>query len=86
MRLTIVGHVQGVGFRAFTKKQAQRLGITGWVKNCDDGTVEIIANGDEEKLKMLAVICEKGPMTAVVKQIMKEEIPLQSINHFEIRY
>ena len=86
IKLTITGHVQAVGFRAYVKKQAELLGLAGWVKNCADGSVEVFAQGDEEKLNMLEQECKKGPLAAKIQQVLREEIPRQPLDHFEIRY
>ena len=51
----VSGRVQGVAFRYYTQKMAQKLVITGWVRNCADGKVEIIAEGDKEKVNQLIV-------------------------------
>ncbi len=61
VHLIISGNVQGVGFRSWTKWQAKKLGLTGWVKNRDDATVELVAEGLEEQLKELVKRCHKGP-------------------------
>ncbi|OGG91321.1 hypothetical protein A3H16_01620 [Candidatus Kaiserbacteria bacterium RIFCSPLOWO2_12_FULL_53_8] len=86
IKLTITGHVQAVGFRAFVQKHAELLGLTGWVKNCEDGSVEVFAQGDEEKLNMLEQECKKGPAAAEVQQVVREELPPQPMDHFEIRH
>lgn len=86
IRLTITGRVQAVCFRAFVKHHAELLGLTGWVKNRGDGSVEVCAQGNEEKLKMLEALCVKGPVAAEVEQVIKEEIPVQPMDCFEIRY
>lgn len=86
VHLTIMGQVQGVGFRAFVKKQAKNLGLCGWVQNCNDGSVEVYAEGDGEKLLLLKTACEKGPVGAKVDRVIENEVSLQSMQHFEIRY
>lgn len=63
------GKVQGVFFRDFTKKEAQKLGLTGWVKNRDDGTVEIVAEGDKSKLRKLILAVKKGSPLAEVEKV-----------------
>lgn len=67
-RLTarIEGRVQGVGFRAFTSRQGQRLRLTGSVRNLADGSVELVAEGSEERLQELLTQVRRGPSGAVV--------------------
>lgn len=67
--LIISGDVQGVGFRAWALGQAQDLKITGWVKNRDDGAVEIVAEGSRESLNELVKRCQKGPGVGWVKNV-----------------
>jgi acylphosphatase len=62
--------VQGVGYRAFVKKTAEKLKISGLVRNLGDRRVEIIAQGEEDKLKELAKKCEEGPFFAEVKNVV----------------
>lgn len=71
VHLIIRGDVQGVSFRAWTIQQARELGVTGWVRNKDDGTVEIVAEGNRASLEELAARCQRGPETA---QVMKVEV------------
>jgi len=62
----IHGKVQGVGFRQYTKKQADKLGLVGWVENKGDNTVECIAQGEEEDLKNFVKFMKRGPYFADV--------------------
>ncbi len=59
------GMVQGVGFRAHVRKRALELGIKGYVKNCDDGSVEAIFEGDDEMVSIMLAYCKKIPMSDV---------------------
>ena len=59
LHLIITGRVQGVFFRHHTKKLAKKLNFMGWIRNNPDGTVELIAEGEEEKLKQLIEFCKK---------------------------
>jgi acylphosphatase len=65
----IKGMVQGVGFRYFTQRAASRLGLTGWVRNMPDGTVEIEAEGDKEALDRFLSELQSGPNFARVDNI-----------------
>lgn len=69
----ISGFVQGVGFRVFVKKKAQKLGLTGWVRNLSDGRVEAVIQGEEEKLKELLKHIHKGSYFSDVKNVLVKE-------------
>ena len=68
-RLIVHGHVQGVWYRGWTVDQARVLGLDGWVRNCRDGTVEILVSGPEEAIAALLERCRRGPAAARVEQI-----------------
>lgn len=65
----IEGRVQGVGFRYFVLEQAKALGLTGWVRNKWDGTVEVLAEGDKLRLEKLLSLLHRGPRSASVYNI-----------------
>ena len=65
-RLRITGQVQGVGYRWWAERQARRLAVDGWVRNCPDGSVELLAIGDEVALERLTEACRGGPPMASV--------------------
>jgi acylphosphatase len=69
MRLRVRGRVQGVGFRWFVRVSARRLGLSGWVANAPDGSVEIAASGDQAKLDELRQIVGRGPDGAHVEEV-----------------
>jgi acylphosphatase len=69
VHLRIRGRVQGVYFRASTVYEAQNLGLTGWVKNCPDGSVEAIAEGCRDKVEELIAWCRRGPSGARVENV-----------------
>ena len=73
VRITVTGVVQGVFYRAEAQSKAQELQITGWVRNRDDGTVEIHAEGSEEALKELERWCWTGPARAAVTGVTVTE-------------
>ena len=63
------GNVQGVGFRYFIQRKARQLGLRGWVRNNDDGTVELVAEGARPDLEQLMMAAEEGPRTARVQRV-----------------
>lgn len=67
--LKIEGRVQGIGFRRWAVRTAQELGVSGWVRNVEDGTVEIRMSAEEEKVNEMIKLCDKGPMLARVDKI-----------------
>ena len=66
---SVGGDVQGVGFRYFLMREAYRLGLRGWVRNRDDGTVEFVAEGDRDDLERLRQAAEAGPRMARVDRL-----------------
>jgi len=85
LHATIKGHVQGVGFRVFTRSAALRHNCTGWVRNLDDGRVEVFAQGDELDLTELLTDLYKGPPWAHVSDIdMRWETREREFNSFTI--
>jgi acylphosphatase len=65
----IKGRVQGVFFRAETRSQAYNLGLTGWVRNRWDGSVEAVFEGEDKKVQKMIAWCYKGPPAAVVENV-----------------
>ena len=72
LHVRITGVVQGVGFRWFVREKARRLGLSGWVRNLADGSVEVVASGDQGQIDLLVGELKKGPPGAVVDQIEAE--------------
>lgn len=66
LRITVYGKVQGVGFRQWTREHAQSLGLAGFVKNEANGSVSILAQGDEKSLEKFLKMCYDGPLFAQV--------------------
>lgn len=65
----IEGMVQGVFFRAYTKETAKSLNLSGWVKNCWDGRVEAVFEGDKKNIEEIIKWCYKGPSSASVIKV-----------------
>ena len=87
VHLSIFGRVQGVWYRANTQETAQRLGLTGWVRNTMDGAVEVHAQGEDDAVDSLLAWCHEGPPGARVERIDVNEADLDSsLRGFTIRY
>jgi acylphosphatase len=71
--LRIRGKVQGVFFRESTRLEASRLGLTGWVRNRDDGSVEAVAEGEQATLEEFIRWCHRGPQAARVTDVERTE-------------
>ena len=75
VRLRITGRVQGVGYRAWVMRRAQAMGLTGWVRNRVDGSVELLAGGDLGTLRRLVADCRIGPHSARVDAVEERVEP-----------
>ena len=84
--LKIYGKVQGVGFSAWTKKTAENLFLTGWVKNCDDKSVECEVSCKKENIDFFVIACKKGPLFANVENIQKRQECFKKFKNFSIYY
>ena len=87
-RYLISGIVQGVGFRYFAQDEAERLHLSGYVRNLRDGRVEVYAIGSPEKLARLRTLIERGPRGAMVQHVVEEsaELDPQFAQEFSITY
>lgn len=84
--VNVQGRVQGVGFRYFTTHQATKLGVTGYAKNLDDGSVEVMISGEEQRVQMLVEWLHKGPSSSKVNAISVDELPWKYFPKFSIEY
>jgi acylphosphatase len=85
-RYRVTGRVQGVGFRYFVWREAEVLGIDGWVRNCADGTVEALARGSTHDLDRFQNRLEEGPRWSRVTSVAVTDEPDQAVSDgFEIR-
>lgn len=85
IRCQVSGRVQGVYFRAHTAEVARGLGIGGWVRNLNNGQVEVLASGDEAALKKLKEWLWQGPRLAEVTAVQCEPVPFEAFDDFAIR-
>ena len=83
--LKIYGRVQNVGFRYHTKKTADSLQITGFVKNQPDGSVYVEAEGDEISLDHFILWCQSGPTWARVERVEQQSTPVQYFTGFAVK-
>ncbi|MFL5254896.1 MAG: acylphosphatase [Rhodopila sp.] len=79
-RLLISGRVQGVGYRDWMMHKARMLGVSGWVRNRADGSVEALVSGDAAAVEELARLCRRGPRMAEVSSVVEDlaEPPAES--------
>jgi acylphosphatase len=87
-RYFVSGIVQGVGFRYFTQDEAERLKLSGYVRNLRDGRVEIYAIGPAENLTLLRTLLERGPRGAMVQHVAEQSADLDAkfAQEFSITY
>ncbi len=88
LHAVVQGQVQMVGFRYFVVDEAQALGLTGWVRNGNDGeTVEVVAEGPEERLERLEAALHQGPRLALVEAVeVRWSDALEGHEKFEVRW
>jgi acylphosphatase len=82
----ISGKVQGVSYRFYTEKQAQALGVNGWVRNLADRRVEAVFEGEEKAVQSMLKWCEQGSPHAVVNEVISDEEIPEGIKGFRIVY
>lgn len=80
----VSGSVQGVGFRFFAERAAREAGVTGWVRNRSDGTVETVVEGEETAVTRYLDRLRRGPGGSRVTRLLEEETPVTGLDSFEI--
>jgi acylphosphatase len=84
-RYLIDGRVQGVGYRYFVQREADRLGVSGFVRNLADGRVEVVAEGSDEALASLEARLKEGPAFSSVSHVERAAIARRGDQGFQIR-
>jgi acylphosphatase len=84
-RVLISGLVQGVSFRAACRRTAERQGVSGWVRNLPDGSVEAVFEGPAEEVGRLVEWSRHGPRFAVVEDVRVQAEPPEGVSGFQIR-
>ena len=82
----VIGRVQGVGFRAWTKKTAGKYKLNGWVMNCSDKSVEFVVSGKKNNIDKFVKECYVGPAFSNVKSLDLKKVPFLEYKSFEIKY
>jgi acylphosphatase len=81
----VFGRVQGVFFRQWAVNQARALGVSGWVRNCLDGTVEAHVIGEEDAVAKMIAAMRQGPSQARVDDVLVEDVEREEISGFSVR-
>jgi acylphosphatase len=84
-RVVVHGSVQGVFFRETTRRRAESRGVTGWVRNCDDGTVEAWFEGEPGAVEALVDFTREGPRGAQVDRVDVEDVAPEGLRSFGVR-
>src|SRR4051794_9487359 len=84
-RVVVSGQVQGVFFRASARREAERHGVGGWARNCSDGTVEALFEGDADAVERLVAWCREGPRGARVEHVRVEDAEPSGSGGFSVR-
>jgi acylphosphatase len=87
LHAVVHGRVQGVSFRYYTQRRATALGLTGYVRNLWDETVEVVAEGQRSDLEELLAFLRVGPRAAFVTKVeIRWAVPSHEFKRFEVRY
>ena len=84
-RVVVRGRVQGVFFRDTVRNAAEREGVSGWVRNNPDGTLEAVLEGDAAAIERVVTLCREGPPAAEVHQFEVFDEPEEGLDSFRIR-
>ena len=82
----VTGHVQGVFYRAWAQGHARELGVSGWIRNCADGSVEAHLAGEEDCVTRMIDRMRNGPSNARVEDVIVEEAEPEPTGRFEVRH
>lgn len=84
-RVVVHGDVQGVFFRDTARRQAATRGVAGWVRNCPDGTVEAVFEGDPDAVESMVRFAREGPRGARVERVDESDEQPEGLSGFEVR-
>lgn len=83
-RVYIIGNVQGVFFRAFIKENAEKLDVKGFVRNLEDGRLEVFLEGNPDEVNKMIELCKKGPKHAHIRNVEIKEEKFQGFKNFKV--
>lgn len=86
LKVQVYGRVQGVFYRSWTREQAAALGVSGWVRNCADGSVEAHVEGEEAAVAEMIARMRAGPGAARVERVEVEDVAAEGAGGFEVRH
>jgi acylphosphatase len=84
VRVRIEGGVQGVGYRYWTERTAAELGVSGWVRNLDDGSVHALFSGERAKVDAMIERCRQGPRSSIVTSLAIEDVEAEVPSGFVV--
>ena len=85
-RVLVSGRVQQVGYRDYVVRQAQKLGVRGWVRNLSDGRVEMLADGEQDAVEAFLAACREGPQLARVDDVVTAPATDRAVKGFTKRF
>jgi acylphosphatase len=84
-RAVVHGNVQGVFFRDSARREAEKVGVAGWIANNSDGTVEAVFEGDDDQVEAMLGFCREGPGRADVERVEVSEEEPEGLDGFSVR-
>ena len=84
IRVYITGNIQGIYFRSFIKENAEKYNVKGFVRNLEDGRVEVFLEGNYEDVNKMIEVCKEGPKNAQVRDVQTKQEKLQDFKNFKV--
>ncbi len=84
VKVLIMGNVQGIFFRKYIDDEAKKIGIKGFVRNLDDGSVEVVIEGENKKVDDMVKVCKIGPTYAKIREVKVQDMPHQGFDSFKV--
>ena len=84
IRVYITGNIQGIYFRSFIKENAEKYNVKGFVRNLEDGRVEVFLEGNSEEVNKMIEICKVGPKNAQVRNVQTKQEKFQDFKSFKV--